>query len=292
VILRKIAYNRNMKNILILVIISLTLNSCALEYEMPNYRFSNFENTQAWDLAKAVKDNDAEKVREILNTRKVNVDFKDPKFQETLLSLAIVNQKQNTIIELLKAGANPNELLGNLKDETPFLNAVRYNNKCDLFYVQTLLKYGANPNLEIQNPIKGHYFANSFPLIVAIGQLDKNGDECLSIVKLLVDNGANINCCYYDEMDDLCEGVINQCISSSNMETLKYFIIEKKIKIPKIVCVWGSIDKATEQRYSLIEILNTEDYQFEDFNDELGNHDLSKSRKIKSEILEYLKKNK
>lgn len=65
-----------MKKTLLLIFIGLSLNSCAFEYEMPGYRFSNFENTQAWDLAKAVKDNDAEKVREILNSKKVNVDLK------------------------------------------------------------------------------------------------------------------------------------------------------------------------------------------------------------------------
>lgn len=106
-----------------------------------------------------------------------------------------------------------------------------------------------------------------------------------------MDSGANINCCYQNPMTDLCEGVIERCISSSKMEGLRYFVIEKKIDIPKIVLVTGSVNKTTEKRYGLIEILNTEDYQFEDFTDELGYNDLSKSRKIRNEILEYLKNN-
>ena len=277
-----------MKNILILLTLTLSLNSCAFESEMPGYDFNNFENTEAWNLAKAVNDNDAEKVREILKTKKINVDFKDPKFHETLLSLAVVNQKQNAIIELLKAGANPNELLGDLKDETPFTNAITYNEDCDIFYIKALLKYGANPNLEIKNPDEEHYFENSFPLLIAIGKTNNNGDECLSIIKLLVDSGANINCCYQNSMTEMCESVINQCLLTKSMETLKYFVIEKKINIPNKAYNIGGINKATQKVYTLTEILNTDDFKFEDMT--IGNEKLnrSKARNAKNEVLKYL----
>lgn len=281
-----------MKKILILVIINLTITSCRSQSELPGYSFSNFKNTKAWDLAKAVENNDSEKVREILTAKKVNVDFKDPEFKETLLSLAIVNQKQNAIIELLKAGANPNELLGDLKDETPFINAINYSQNCDLFYIKTLLKYGANPNLEIKNPEEGHYFENSFPLLVAIGKTDNNGDECLSVVKLLVENGANINSCYQNSMTEMCEGVINQCLSTKSMETLKYFVIEKKINIPEKVYIISGINKTTQKVYNLSEILNTDDYKFEDLTINGEKIERSKMRKVKSEILAYLKDKK
>ena len=280
-----------MKNILILLLIHLSLSSCAFESEMPGYRFSNFENTKAWDLAKAVKDNSAERVKKILNSKKVNVDFKDPQFHETLLSLAVVNQKNNAIIELLKAGADPNELVGE-QDETPFINAIRFNENCDLFYVQTLLKYGANPNLEIHNPKMGYHFTNSFPLLVAINNLDNNGNSCLNLVKLLVNKGANMNSCYAQDYAEICEGVITESLTANNFEALKYFVIEKNIKIPDTVFIYGGIDKSTQKVYGLSEALKSEHFISEDFEDELGSHKFTKERKIRDEILNYLDKNK
>lgn len=73
-----------MKYIIPLIIICISFNSCGFDLEMPGYRFSNFENTPVWSLAKAIEDNDAEKVREILSSKKVNVDFKESKFSMKL----------------------------------------------------------------------------------------------------------------------------------------------------------------------------------------------------------------
>ena len=280
-----------MKRIIFIFIISFSLNSCAFEYEMPDYRFSNFENTAVWELAKAVKADDGEKVSEILKNKKIDVDFKDPIWQQTLLTLSIVNQKKNAFISLLKAGGNPNKLTGKYNDSTPFVDAIEYQNECDLFYLENLIKYKADVNKKIvpEDLNENFSFTAGYPLLVAIGQ-NANGHDCLNIIKLLLANGADINCCFDAPTAGMCEGVVTKSLMLSNMETLRYFVIEKKIKIPNPAIILGAIDKSTQEVYSLKEILNTKHFRFEDFENETGKHDRSKYRNIRNEILAYLEK--
>ena len=278
-----------MKQAILFIILIGSLHSCAIDKR--GFEFDNFENTPLWELAKAVRDNDADLIKELVKSNQLDIDYKEPIYQQTLLTLAIVNEKGEAFIELLKVKANPNVLLGVNKDSTPLIEAIIHQENCNLFYIDNLLKKGANPNLEIFPDEEGHYFPNSYPLIVAIRQTDKNGDECLNIIRLLVKYGADINWCNPKSMcESFCEGVIEKCLQLRNMENLRYFVIEKKIEIPKIVYITGGIDKSTQKEYSLTEILNTEDYQFEDFEDESGKHNQSESRKIRNEILDYIKK--
>lgn len=278
-----------MKKTILFIILIGTLHSCA--FDKRGFEFDNFENTPLWELAKAVRDNDADLIKELVKSNQLDIDYKEPIYQQTLLILAIVNEKEEAFIELLKMKANPNLVLGSNKDSTPLTQAIMRQENCNLFYIDNLLKNGANPNLEVLSEDKVNYFPNSCPLIVALRQTDNNGDECLNIVRLLIKYGADINWCNPKLSGEVyCEGVIEKCLQLRSMKNLRFFVIEKKIKIPNIVYIIGGIDKATQKEYSLTEILNTEDYQFQDFEDETGKVDLSKPRKARNEILEYLKK--
>ncbi len=279
-----------MKIIIQLLILSFYINSYASENQLPGFRFSNFEKTELEELAKAVKDDNGGKVKELIIQNKLNVDFKEPKYQQTLLTLSIVNQKKNAFIELLNAGANPNELLGESKDSTPFMTAIEYQENCELFYIESLLKFKADVNKEIVLEDPNMLNLYNFPLLAAILNSDDNGNECVDTVKFLVDNGANINYCSTIYLS-YCEGVIARCLTHTSLENLKYFVIEKKISLPKKVYATGQINPKTMKVYSLSEALNSEDFQYQDFTDEqIGFIDKSKSRKLKKEILDYLKK--
>ena len=272
------------KSMIIYICILYLCNSCMFNLEEERYSFDNFQNTPLWELAKCVRNDDAEKVREILNSQTLNIDYKEPNYHHTLLALAIQNNKKNAFKGLLKAKANPNLLIGISSDITPFLFSIKNVQNCDLFYVENMLKYGANPNLKIEPPKKGSYFVNSYPLLVAIGNRKDNGTECIELIELLVNNGADINCCYQNPMTDICEGVLNECLISNSMITLSYFVINKKIVIPDVVSVYGAIDKNTQENYGLIEILNTEDYKF-------VNESLAHLKKSRNDVLNYLEKN-
>lgn len=278
-----------MKKAVLFIILIGSLHSCA--FDKKGFEFDNFKNTPLWELAKAVKDNDADLIKELMKSNKLYIDFKEPINQQTLLTLAIVNEKKEAFMILLNMGANPNMLLGTNKNSTPLTESILNQKDCDLFYIENLLKNGANPNLEIIPEDKENYFFYNYPLFAAITKHDKNSNECINTVKLLVEYNADINCCHPRPLnEDVCEGVIEACLTIRSMENLRYFVIEKKIKIPKIVYIIGEIDKATQKEYSLTEILNTNDYKFEDFEDELGKHTFKREREIKKEILEYLKK--
>lgn len=279
-----------MKKILFLLFFSFTLISCASENQLPNFRFSNFENTRVWELAKAINDDNAEKTKELAKINKSSIDFKDSKYQQTLLTLSIVNNKRSAFLELLKAGANPNELIGKFEDSTPFICSIIYQENCDQFFIENMLKFKANVNQQI---VTDDFFTKtrSFPLLAAIGNSNENGEECLETIKLLVNNGANINGCVHDPDSKLCDGVVSQCLTHTCLKTLRYFVIEKNITLPKKVYATGQIDPETMELYSLSEALNSEDFKYEDFTDSTwGFIDKSELRKLKAEILDYLKK--
>lgn len=279
-----------MKKIVLMFSLFSVLNSCGFNLEQDSYSFDNFKQTPLWDLAKAVRADDANKVKQILEEKKLEIDLKDPKYKQTLLVLAIQNDKRNAFLQLLNAGANPNELVGDPQDSTPFINGIWNVKDCDLYYVENMLKHGANPNLEIKNPQHEFYFENSFPLLVAI---KKNGiytKDCLDLIKLLVDNGADVNCCYKQSYSKICEGVLAESLTANSMETLKYFVIEKKVAIPDTVIILGGLKKSTEEVYSLKEILKSKNYRYEDFEREGKKFDRSQLRKIRDEIIEYLEK--
>lgn len=285
-----------MKKYLIVFMLGRVLNSCALNLEQRGYNFDNFKKTPVWNLAKAVRADDAEKVTKILKNEKLEIDFKDPEYQQTLLALSIHNDKKNAFLALLKAGANPNLLLGNPANATPLIYGIENTmslervSNCDLFYVKSMLQFGADPNLEIKNPQPEYTFYNSFPLLVAIHANTARVNECLDLIKLLVDSGADINCCYRQPDSEICEGVLAVALSGNSMEILKYFVIEKKIAIPDTVSIIGGLDKSTQEAFSLREILTSKYYKYEDFESETGKHDRSQMRKTRDEILEYLDK--
>ena len=274
-----------MKKIFLYITMYTFLNSCSFNLELSEYDFDNFKDTPLWELAKAIRADDAAKTKNIVIEQKVEIDLKDPLFKQTLLTLAIVNNKRNSFLELLDAGANSNVLVGNPEDSTPFINAIQNVENCDLFFVENMLNHGANPNLEIKNPQPEYFFMNSFPLLVAIGN---QVNPCLDLIKLLVDNGADINCCYQQSYSDVCEGVLAKAITLKDMETLKFFVIEKNITIPDTVIIFGEVDKLTQKAFSLREVLNERDYTFEDFERDGKKYDRSKQRKIRNEILEFL----
>lgn len=262
-----------------------------MNLEQSPYNFDNFKETPLWELAQAVRADDVNEIKQILKDKKLEIDLKEPKYNQTLLSLAIQNEKRNAFLELLNVGASPNELVGNPKDATPFIYGIKKQNfDCNLFYAENMLQHGANPNLEIINPKPQFYFENSFPLLAAIGYTHDGGKECLDLVKLLVDNGAGINCCYKYIDSELCEGVITKSLMQNSIETLKYFVIEKKINIPNIVIIYGEEDKSTRDAFGLRAILISKYYKFEDYERDGKKYDESQLRKTRDEILEYLDK--
>lgn len=151
-----------------------------------------FQDTPAWNLAKAVEDENTELIKKIIKEGKVDVNYQEPRFGKPLIMLAVINEQYASCKVLLELGANPN-----LHDKNDGSNAmieaaqIDNSNVDKMKFMGLLLKFKGDPNsVEVGPRRVGNTTRNSV-LIAAV-----NADESYSslpIVKLLVKAGANIN---------------------------------------------------------------------------------------------------
>lgn len=248
------------------------------EHFVKNYRFSNFENTVGDELAKAVRDDDKEKVMEIVQQKKIPVDFVDPKHKMSLLCLSITNNKRNAFLGLLESGANVNLLCGEDSQFNAVGLAVEYSDNCDTFYLEHLFEKGGNAKAIVYKE-NGKDVTIS-PLFQSISLADENGNSCMNIPKLLLENGATLEDKESDRFSDRKIDLIEYCLVIEELDFLEYMLVEKKIKAPKIAMISGELSDDPQQM-TISEALQTEPYT--------QLIDEGAKRKVKR-ILDYLKK--
>lgn len=185
-----------------------------------------FQDTPAWGVAKAVEDNDVEKIKEEVISNKVNINYQEPRFGNSLLMLAITNSQYKTTEELLKLGADPN-----LKDFYRGTNAViDATDNEDPKYLKLVLKYGGKANSLETAPGKEGNQARSTALNNAISYVD---EYSLEKVKLLIDAGADIN--YFNNGPEVYTNLpLGDALLHDNMNVL-LFLLEKGADYNKIM---------------------------------------------------------
>jgi len=213
-----------------------------------------FQDTPVWVLAKAVEDNDVEKIKEEVLHNKVNINYQESRFGNSLLMLAITNSQYKTTEELLKLGANPN-----LKDFYRGTNAVidAADNE-DPKYLKLVLKYGGNANSLETAPGKEGNQARSTALNNAISYVDKYS---LERVKLLVNAGADIN--YSNNGPEVFTNLpLSDALAQKNMDALLY-LLEKGADYNKIMYTMADGHKVyiLEGLRTVIIDLNSEQYK-------------------------------
>jgi ankyrin repeat protein len=145
-----------------------------------------YQNTSAWNLAKAVDDEDIAKIKYEIIHNKVNVDFKEERFGHTLLSIAVRNGKYQSVKTLLELNADTN-VADKYMGTTPVIYAAQNDNPK---YLKIILAYKGNPNsAEAAPPMEGNTSRNT-ALCAAIKFKD---DYSLMKVKMLVEAGADVN---------------------------------------------------------------------------------------------------
>jgi ankyrin repeat protein len=149
-----------------------------------------WEDTPAWNLAKAVSNGDTVRIKKILAKGKISIDYREPTYGQSLLHWAAWNNKANMVEFLLKQGADIN-----LRDywscQSPIVLACKYLD-IDVEIVRILLENGANPNdhaTENDSVFDGNMRTPYTPLIGA-------ASNSLEKVKLLIEAGADPYCCY------------------------------------------------------------------------------------------------
>lgn len=241
----------------------------------PGFDFDLFKGTAAEELASAVKNESKGRIKEILRISKISPDTKEPKYGHTLLMLAVVNNLDESVQILLEAGADPNmRSAKNEGENTPMFlacNPIFKRQICDLDVMKLLIDHKGNVNdsLKVQF-LNADYIVKYTPLIEACKS------DCLDLVKLLVENGADINS--YDYKEGF--GPISKAIIYDNLHILKYLVIDKKAKIPKYCYVRQAHNESPRQELTVTDFLNEKEYKPN-----------SKEYKLREEILDFLHKN-
>lgn len=142
-----------------------------------------FQNTPAWELAKAVEDENEDKINELINKDRKLLDYQEPIFGSTLLMLTIKNQQYKPFEVLLKNKANT-KIHDTYEGSSALIEACS-SKHYDVKFAKLLLVYGANVN-DVQVDIDNEGKTRT-PLMLA----SKTGN--LNLVELLVKKGADLN---------------------------------------------------------------------------------------------------
>lgn len=208
----------NRKSINILVFIFLT--SCANQEEVNKSKLSGYDyrlfiDTPAWPLAKAVNSEDTSKIKIEVLENKINPDYQERNFGNTLLMMSIYNNDYLSTKTLLALGANPN-----LRDFHRGSNGVIDAAKSsDSRYLKLILENGGNPNVVENKRVSDDDSPLQTALSSAISYSDPNS---FYKIELLIQSGADLN--FPKEISDNIEIPIGVAIKRDRMDIALYFL--------------------------------------------------------------------
>ena len=133
-----------MKTFVITIILLQVLTSC--QSRKQNYLGTDIElwkDTEVWDFARCISDGRFEAAEQLIIQNQINVDHREPKFGETLLSWAVLNDKVEAVKFLINHGANPN-LHNTYNGVSPIVEAAGGFSSIEI--LRYLLLHGGNPN--------------------------------------------------------------------------------------------------------------------------------------------------
>ena len=173
---------KELKYLFLLLII--TILSCSERKDYLGGDIRLWKNTEAWELAKCISKNDFGKAEKILSQEQIGIDYREPKYGETLLFWAVWNEDIDAVKFLISHGANPNAH-DTYNGESPIAIASDYFIRSDI--LSYLLEHGGNPNDYVkENEALSYSPSVKTPLIrAAFTSLEKT--------KMLVKAGADVN---------------------------------------------------------------------------------------------------
>ncbi len=256
-------------NCLFILLIIANLSSCQINNYAPGYDFALFRNTPVNSLAKAVEDQDTIEIEKLVKSNFLDVNFQEPRFGNTLLLLALVNNKRLSVEKLLSLGAKPN--LRSFDNSSPFLetcfNATDIKDPGKI--LQMLINHGADVNsVQVDTTLDQfgkpkHYKASALRLACLY--------ENLESVRVLVENGASLT-----SYGDNEHAILSSAVLSRKLDIVKYLMIDKHAPIPEY-CVLRQPGMKYERKMTISDMLNEYDFK-----------DNPPMQKLKVEILSYL----
>jgi len=254
--------------------LALTIKACTPHRSsnyMPGFDFNLFQNTSVSGLALAVDADDTARVRANVHMTKGNIDIQDTKFGNSLLTLAVVNNKGLAAKVLLDSGADPN-LRSPKYDLSPFLAACRYgsmdHNRLEI--LAALVKHGADVNSKQTLVYKNSGLRDSLARTALEFSIEFG---TLETVKLLIDNGAKLDAYPKDGPGSL----MYMATIVPRYDILRYFLLEKRIAIPDYVVIRDN-NGVTGEKISLRQIIT-----------ERGVANNPAQEELRVEILKYLR---
>jgi len=239
--------------------------------KLKGYDYNLFQETPVWNLAKAVSDEDTAEIRKIISDDKVDIDFQETRFGNTLLMLSVWNKQYRSCQTLLELGADPNKH-NKYNGSSAIIEAAKINGVKDdnTKFLKLLLQYKGNPNdVEVGERQEGNTTRKT-PLIAAI-QVNNNSSSLLK-VQLLVDAGADIN--YSNEYG---QTVLREAVLIENYAVV-LFLLQHGANSKELIVDRAKFQKGGKKMY-LVDMIK--EYQPD------ANSDDSK---LKTEILDFLKK--
>jgi len=236
--------------------------------------FRLFQETPVWELAKAVQDQYLIKIKKLVKEEKVDVDFQESKYGNTLLMLAVQNEKYQSCKTLLELGADPNKP-NNHSGSSAMIDAASINTTIgsNSKFLKLLLEHGGNPNyIEVGERKKGINTRNT-PLIVACGYVDNFTKSPIDKVKVLVEAGADVN---YE--NDLSGFALKEALMMENYDVVLY-LLKNGADYTKVIIDRAELTKNGEKLY-IVDVLRRDTYPLK-----------SNKYKQKMEIVAFLKKN-
>jgi ankyrin repeat protein len=178
-----------------------------------------FEGTPAWKLAKAVEDENVDVIKSEISKNKSSLHFRDPKFGQTLLQMAVQTQKFKSVETLADLGADPN-LQDKYDGSSALMEAAKVYDELkggpDPRYLKLLLKHGGDPNAEEKTIRRNGNYTRNTPLINACN------NRALEYVKILVNAGANVN-----YLNDFGESALSTAVLVRNPDIVLYLLNRK-----------------------------------------------------------------
>jgi len=158
----------------------------ACDFQPRNVNY--FKETEAFELARSVGNNNAEHIKKIVQADPGLMEITNPVSGSNVLSLALFLENYESFKTLLELGADPN-FINPYSKHSVLIDACKIyrNYAIDLRYIELLLASGADPNYTVHNrhtDEKGRSYWPTSPLIRA-SKLD------LEMVKLLINAGAD-----------------------------------------------------------------------------------------------------
>jgi ankyrin repeat protein len=245
------------------------ITSCRTQIYLPGFDFALFSNSPAKKLAKAVESEDTTAISAVLEEHYVDVNYTEAKFGNTLLTLAVINNKNLSVPKLLEMGADPNKRAND--NSSPFLNACAfaYDLKNPEETLRLLIDHGADVN-SIRTDTTNDQFGNKKNFrTTPLRLLCIHGT--LSEVKLIVEHGANLTNYGGNE-----HSILSTAALAERWDIVKYLLIEKKVPVPDYVVVRQPGNRS-ERKITLADILHELDYSKN-----------PEQQKLKEEILRYL----